>query len=129
MLTENLLQTALTHVQLLASTYILNVHFLKYEFHQLKSYLHKIIWKGFVTPIFNFVTPLLKLLRETICFLKYLGHSLVHFFLVSLLLQYMLLTIENDYSWVPRPRAYFFSKYLPHSAPRLSCFLLCESNS
>ena len=60
--------------------------------------LHKIIWKGFVTPIFNFVTPLLKLLRETICFLEYLGHSLVHFFLVSLLLQYMLLTIENDYS-------------------------------
>ena len=36
MLTENLLQTALTHVQLLASTDILNVHFLKYEFHQLK---------------------------------------------------------------------------------------------
>ena len=30
MLTENLLQTALTHVQLLASSYMLNVHFLKY---------------------------------------------------------------------------------------------------
>ena len=126
MLTENLLQTALTHVQLLASTYILNVHFLKYEFHQLKSYLHKIIWKGFVTPIFNFVTPLLKLLRENMLS----GISWLLF--GALLFSFITVTIYVAHNWKwlllspPSPRLFFFKIFSTPCPPLIVFSTLWE---